>query len=635
MTEASPETSVSGRRSSRVYPELTRRRARGASCARQFLGGVTALALIWAPACVTAGEPEDAVRLLRKADSIKTADPVEFVSILDSLDARSAQLSGTQKEYLQYLRAWKALNQGKDQTVIPVLQEMIQHFSDPTLQFRARSTLMNLQEVTRHYEAAYSELNRVLEQLPQVSDPGAREQALMNAAQLYRAVGQTNLSLVYSQRVIDENWSGRGICRGGQQKLAALYESGKLKTVGAELQAGTEACEKQGEFAYANEIRTHAAKLYIDQDRLDDAIALLKVHYDEVLRTEYPRLIAQFDALLADAYRRKGYAALAQSFASSSLTRGLTSPYHESSVRAERVLYELAKERGDLKSALAFHEQYAAADRAWTDENSSRQLAYDKVTDEALASKLQIAALTKQNQVLKLQKALGAETLANTRLYAVLLITLVIFLGLWAYRTKRSQLHFMSLSRLDGLTGICNRHHFISQTEIALEHARESQREVCIVLCDLDHFKAINDRHGHAMGDFVLQETVSKCRVHLQPHEAFGRFGGEEFSVLLPGSGLEAARQRAEQLRKAIAGISVGFGGGESRVSASFGIATTSLSGYELRQLLAHADVALYQAKDAGRNRVVLYGATAAVENTVGPVAPLTGTATVSFRTRK
>jgi diguanylate cyclase (GGDEF)-like protein len=589
--------------------------------------GVAALALIWAAACVAAGEPEEAVVLLRQADSIKTANPSEFVSILDSLEARSVRLTQAQREYLQYLRAWKALNQGKDQTVIPVLQEMIRTFSDQTLQFRARSTLMNLQEVTRHYEAAYSELNRVLEQLPRISDHGAREQALMNAAQLYRAVGQTDASLSYSQRVIDENWSGRGICRGGQQKLAALYESGRLKTVGAEVQAGTEACEKRGEFAYANEIRTHAAKLYISQDRLDDAIALLKAHYDEVLRTEYPRLIAQFDALLADAYRRKGYVALAQTFASNSLTRGLTSPYHESSVTAKRVLYEIAKERGDFKSALAFHEQYAAADRAWMDENGARQLAYDKVTDEALASKLQIAALTKQNQVLELQRALGVETLANSRLYAVLLITLVIFLGLWAYKTKRLQLHFMSLSRLDGLTGICNRHHFISQTQAALEHARQFQREVCIVLWDLDHFKAINDRHGHAMGDFVLQETVSKCRSHLQAHEPFGRFGGEEFSILLPGSGLEAARQRAEQLRMAITGISVGFGSAELRVSASFGIATTRSSGYELRQLLAHADSALYQAKSAGRNRVVLYGVTPAVEKTVSLVAaPRTGT---------
>ena len=597
------------RRQSSTRVEPTCWLARGARWARQFRRGVTAFTLLWAATWVIAAEPEEAGRLLRQADNIKTANHAEFLAILASLDAHATQLSGGQREYLQYLKTWKALNEGKDEAVIPALQQLIQHASDSTLRFRARSTLMNLQEVTRQYEAAYSQLNQLLEELPRVSDPAAREQALMNAAQLYRGVGETDRSLQYAQRVIDENWAGRGICRGGQQKLAALYESGRLKTVGAEFQAGTDACEKQGEPIYTNEIRTHAARLYIDQDRLDEAIALLKAHYEETLRTQFPRLIAQFDALLAEAYRRKGSPALAQTFATRALGRGLKSPYHLPVVAALQVLYELAKERGDFKAALAFHEQYAVADRGYTDDNNSRQLAYGKVTDEALANKLQIAALTKQNEVLRLQEALGAEALKNDRLYATLLLMVIAFIGLWTYRTKRSQLHFRSLSRLDGLTGICNRHHFISQAEIALEHARESQQELCIVLYDLDHFKAINDRHGHAMGDFVLRETAYRCSVHLHPHEVFGRFGGEEFSILLPASGPEAALRRAEQLRAAIAELSVGFGSGEFKVSASFGIATTGSAGYDLRQLLAHADAALYQAKAAGRNRVVLYDA--------------------------
>jgi diguanylate cyclase (GGDEF)-like protein len=278
-------------------------------------------------------------------------------------------------------------------------------------------------------------------------------------------------------------------------------------------------------------------------------------------------------------------------------------------VIATRVLYELAKDRGDFKSALAFHERYAAADRGYVDDNNARQLAYSKAVDEGVANKLQIASLSKQNQVLKLQKALAAEALKTSRLYATLLMTVLAFVGLWAYRTKRSQLHFMNLSRLDGLTGICNRQHFISQAEFALKRARESQQELSIILCDLDHFKAINDRHGHATGDLVLRETVARCRTHLHPREVFGRFGGEEFSILLPASGPETALQRAEELRTAVTAISVGFGSGEFKVSASFGIAATGSSGYDLRRLLADADSALYQAKAAGRNRVLLSNA--------------------------
>jgi diguanylate cyclase (GGDEF)-like protein len=518
-------------------------------------------------------------------------------------------LPKAQQEFLRYLQAWNALTNGKDEVAMPSLQYLIQHASDPTVRFRARSNLMNLEEVTRRYEAAYSQLYKLLEDLPQVADPAAREQALMNVAELYRNVGETDLSLSYAQRVIDENWAQRGTCRGGQQKLAALYDSGRLKTVGAEFQTGTEACEKQGEILYATDIITHVAKLYIEQDRLDEAIALLTRYYDEAQRTRAPEITAQFDALLADAYRRKGIPGLAHTFASRALHRGLSSPYYEPVVRATRVLYELAKDRGDFKSALAFHEQYMVADRGYADDNNARQLAYSKAVDEVMANRMQIAALTRQNQVLELQKALAAEALKNSRLYATLLITVLAFVGLWAYRTKRSQLHFMTLSRLDGLTGICNRQHFISQAETAVKRARESQQELSIILCDLDHFKAINDRHGHATGDLVLREAVAKCSALLHPPEVFGRFGGEEFSFLLPASGPETAQQRAEELCAAIAAISVGFGSGEYKASASFGIAATGSSGYGLRQLLADADTALYQAKAAGRGRVVLYNA--------------------------
>jgi diguanylate cyclase (GGDEF)-like protein len=130
---------------------------------------------------------------------------------------------------------------------------------------------------------------------------------------------------------------------------------------------------------------------------------------------------------------------------------------------------------------------------------------------------------------------------------------------------------------------------------------------VCVILCDLDHFKAINDKYGHATGDHVLRQAVLACRTHLRASDLFGRFGGEEFCILLPGCSLADARQRCEQLRAAIATVATDSANPSPMVSASFGVAATSSSGYELRQLLAHADAALYRAKFAGRNCVILY----------------------------
>jgi diguanylate cyclase (GGDEF)-like protein len=282
--------------------------------------------------------------------------------------------------------------------------------------------------------------------------------------------------------------------------------------------------------------------------------------------------------------------------------------YGEALVTAYQVLYELAKDRGDFKAALDFHEQYSAADKAYLSDLTARHLAYQLVSHENISNKLQVDALNKENHVLQLQQELSGKAVETSRLYILLLTMTVVFIGLWAYRTKRSQLHFQNLSQLDGLTGICNRPHFIAQAEKLLDASRRTGESRCIILFDLDHFKSINDRYGHATGDFVLKRTVSACKLHLEKGDIFGRFGGEEFAILLPSCGAEDGRERAEQLRVTISSITAYQGTTKAAVSASFGIATTNTSGHGLGQLLAHADAALYAAKRSGRNRVFAHG---------------------------
>jgi diguanylate cyclase (GGDEF)-like protein len=209
--------------------------------------------------------------------------------------------------------------------------------------------------------------------------------------------------------------------------------------------------------------------------------------------------------------------------------------------------------------------------------------------------------------VLELEHRLAAKQVEATRLYVVILTLILVFIGLWAVWTKRSQIHFKNLSRFDGLTGISNRLHFIERAEAALNYASRSGQDVCVVLFDLDHFKSINDRCGHATGDFVLRRAAVLCKEYLRVSDIFGRFGGEEFSVLLPGCRLEAAREQAEQLRRTINTIQTEHRGTTIAAAASFGIACSGSSGYELARLLAHADSALYRAKRAGRNCVMAY----------------------------
>lgn len=167
-------------------------------------------------------------------------------------------------------------------------------------------------------------------------------------------------------------------------------------------------------------------------------------------------------------------------------------------------------------------------------------------------------------------------------------------------------LHEAQLYRLatqDGLTHLFNRRHFIESAELHLNQARRYQHAVSVLMLDLDHFKQINDRFGHAAGDRVL-ELFSKICLHcLRASDIIGRMGGEEFAAMLPDTSLGEARKVAERLRQRVDEMVLLDGEKQIRVQVSIGIACLH-AGETLDALLVRADKMLYQAKSQGRNRV-------------------------------
>lgn len=128
---------------------------------------------------------------------------------------------------------------------------------------------------------------------------------------------------------------------------------------------------------------------------------------------------------------------------------------------------------------------------------------------------------------------------------------------------------------------------------------------LAVVMLDLDHFKNVNDAHGHAAGDQVLRAVGDACRDVLRTNDSVGRLGGEEFAILLPETNMDGARQFAERLRQAIAACRIGLPAAELSLTATIGVAARA-TGEDLTfdELLARADAALYRGKAAGRNRV-------------------------------
>jgi len=156
----------------------------------------------------------------------------------------------------------------------------------------------------------------------------------------------------------------------------------------------------------------------------------------------------------------------------------------------------------------------------------------------------------------------------------------------------------------DELTGVHNRRHFVAVAEHELERARCHDTPLSLVMLDIDHFKNVNDMHGHPTGDAALKAVGSMLGATTRAGDLACRLGGEEFAVLLPGTGHEGAMERAEKWRATLAGMSIPTDAATLRLTASFGVATFPLQAGTLVELMKVADARLYRAKSLGRDRV-------------------------------
>jgi diguanylate cyclase (GGDEF)-like protein len=171
---------------------------------------------------------------------------------------------------------------------------------------------------------------------------------------------------------------------------------------------------------------------------------------------------------------------------------------------------------------------------------------------------------------------------------------------------RRSLVRIYEAGLRDALTGLGNRKQLEEQLRAELSFARRHKTELCLVMADVDRFKAVNDVHGHLVGDAVLRHVASVIASTVRVEDVVARFGGEEFVVVARATGLEGGRDLAERLRAALEREQMRVGDAIMRVTASFGVATLAcVDKPTMEALVGRADERLYAAKAQGRNRVV------------------------------
>jgi diguanylate cyclase (GGDEF)-like protein len=178
-----------------------------------------------------------------------------------------------------------------------------------------------------------------------------------------------------------------------------------------------------------------------------------------------------------------------------------------------------------------------------------------------------------------------------------------LMLPLLSFSLTENQL--LRLSELDDLTQLLNRREFLKRANLTLSQSRRQQHSVVVLMIDLDHFKQINDKWGHAIGDLALKKVADLLKVGLRTSDLIGRLGGEEFAVLMPNTSTEQAALIGQRLCDRIAHQAWEIEARPVKLTVSVGGASCVTALRDLKELLADADNALYQAKAQGRNRII------------------------------
>ena len=541
-----------------------------------------------------------------QVDAIRTKDHPRFVEMLGELHRDTAGLSTSGKRYLRFLDGWEANYEGRYTEAEAALRDVLAASPSDTLGVRATAMLMNNLTGQGKYAEAYAMATRAADTLPAVTDPDARFSLLANLSQMMTFAGQPEQGLKYADLMLEATPAGQSPCQAMVQKVTALEGSRQLTSHSAELLKTIDTCTADRQPIFANTISLILVDRLFEEHKFKEALAAIARITPAIQASQYFPHLIDLASQRAQIYEEMGNATEARKAALETVAMNHPGDVNEALRFAYRVLYSIEKAQGHHAAALDYYEHYVVQDQGYLRDANVRNVAYEAARQHFLADKLETEGLSKENRILRLQQALDAKAVEASRLYIVMMSLVLLSIVFWMVRIKRSQLRFKGLSSCDGLTGIFHHQHFMSESERALRALEKRAGDGCLVFLDLDDFKQVNDTHGHAVGDAVLKHAVELFKGHLRKGDLLGRLGGEEFGMLLMDTPRLQGTLAAERIRLALAASPLVMDEVVVSFSASIGLASTDMTGYDLQSLCRASDAALYRAKRMGRNRVVI-----------------------------
>lgn len=476
---------------------------------------------------------------------------------------------------------------------------------DPDQRLRALQFGANIGVLLREYERAFQFLGQALAVAPEVEDPAPRSATLNMASYMFGRVGEHERGIEYGRRAVAlarETGNPSDACV-AQQRLAPVYKwAERHEDAERVYRQGIEDCRRIGNELFVGVLQHGLADLLRRRDRHDEALDLANQAIAALEQAVYP--LGEYEARLVRAETRFELGEL-HGDQVASLDR-LAAYFAEHKLwdqmaRLEKLRADLAGSEGRHDAAFEHLQAHLAAREAFLGRERTMRLAYLQVEFDSRFQAQEIELLRESARAARLEARAADHQrrfwIAVIALSGLALIGLLVLMA----RLFRSRQWFRELSRQDSLSGLANHGWFFERAQAMLDRPAEEvgPSRWILVAADVDHFKRINDIHGHRTGDEVLGAIARRLRQAFPDHALVGRVGGEEFAVLIRAGHVDDVIECIKRFRRP--------GGTPSRagdpdVTLSFGL-SCQRPGDNIERLRERADQALYRAKQAGRDR--------------------------------
>jgi len=530
-------------------------------------------------------------------------------SILEQIEPELARASASQRDRYDLILAHNLALGGAPAAGLELIEQVLARRLEPTLNMHALWLAANLATAERSYARAFSYIKTGMEMLARVDDSAARAGLLGMAGRLYAEAGEVERgvelarqAMDYASRVPpDHPYSSR--CVAGQRLTAALEMS---DAIGANLQAAADAlehCQREQNGHFTAALESLIGELHLQKGNLSESERWLRQALARQTAIGHLTGLMLTELRMMDLKLRLGEPMPEAVLIDQLVSHFRARRYWDRKARTHQLVARFAERDQDFSTAIEHLQRESVARERFAARQRSRRTAYLEVQYDLDTSRRELALLQEQARVTELEKTTTRQQTTLRRSAQLGAGLLVALLAIGLIRAARERRHFENLSRQDGLTELLNHTSFFEAADRALNRCIGEGQPFTLAVGDIDHFKQINDKHGHLAGDTVLQRIASRMRAEFPKAAILGRVGGEEFAIACPCQALNSTRDRVENLRQRI--NTTRSDDQEVQASISFGVA--EFDGSEtIEQLRKRADECLYQAKQTGRDRVVV-----------------------------